>query len=345
MMLPLRISTDLVGDALAARQRMVEEGYLYIPGLLPRDAIAPVQRQAASIACEAGWLCANQPLEATIADPSQFCLDPDTRFLSVLDRINRLYDFQALGHHPNLIGFFEELCEDEILVHPKGLPRFIFPGRVGHTTPAHQDFPNIQGSEAVYTAWIPLIDCTADSGGLQIAAGSHTLGVLDFDLANGVGGIEIKDRLEGRWVGGPMRAGDVLIFHSMVVHKGIPNTGRKLRMSVDIRYQGVSQPFCVRNADKPYGRPETWAAMYENWSKEQRCRLAYYWQRQNLTCAPFDSQWFDRRDALGFAYGEKGDPRARSVLLRVAARDANPEKRSRAQNLLDRLDGLSAGCA
>lgn len=342
MMQPLKISSDLVDNALAARQRMSQDGYLYIPGLLPRDAIATVQRQAAAIARDAGWLRADQPLEDAIAEPAGFCIDPDTRFLSVLDRINRLYDFQALGHHPALIGFFEGLCEAEILVHPKGLPRFIFPRRGGYTTPAHQDFPNIQGSEAVYTAWIPQMDCPADTGGLQIAAGSHTLGVLAFDLANGIGGVEIMDRLEGRWVGGPVRAGDVLIFHSMVVHKGIPNTGRKLRMSVDIRYQGITEPFCDRNADKPYGRPETWEAMYTDWSDEQRDRLAYYWQRQSLTHAPFDSQWFDKRDALGFAYGENGDPRARSVLLRIAARDANPEKRARAQDLLDRLEAQSA---
>jgi hypothetical protein len=321
---------------------MAEDGYLHLPGLLPRDAVANVQIKIAAIAQQAGWLRSGRPLEDAVADPTGFCVDPDSPFLVVLEQINGLYDFHALGHHPALIGLFEGLCEDDVLVHPKGLPRLIFPGRVQYTTPTHQDFPNIQGSEAVYTAWIPLIDCDADTGGLQIAVGSHTRGVLDFGLANGVGGIEIKDRLEGQWVGGPMRAGDVLVFHSMVAHKGIPNTGEKLRMSVDIRYQGIGEPFCDRNADKPYGRPETWDAMYAGWSDEQRQRLARYWERQNPIYAPFDSQWFDKRDALGFAYGERGDPRAKSVLLRIAARDDDPGKRAQAEILLKRLASLHA---
>jgi hypothetical protein len=43
------------------------------------------------------------------------------------------------------------------------------------------------------------------------------------------------------------------------------------------------------------------------------------------------------RDALGFEFGEAGDSRARSVLQRIVARDADAEKRARAQRLLDAL--------
>ena len=54
--------------------------------------------------------------------------------------------------------------------------------------------------------------------------------------------------------------------------------------------------------------------------------LQYYWRRLPLTLQPFDPVWFDKRDALGFERGEAGDPRARSVLQRIVARDANPEQ-------------------
>ena len=98
--------------------------------------------------------------------------------------------------------------------------RNIFPDRLEYTTKAHQDYPNVQGTTDVYTAWMPLIDCPPELGGLQVARGSHTLGVLEFGIGTGAGGIEILDPLEGRWTGGPMRAGDVLVFHSLTVHKG-----------------------------------------------------------------------------------------------------------------------------
>jgi hypothetical protein len=211
--------------------------------------------------------------------------------------------------------------------------RNIFPAREEFTTKAHQDFPNVQGTTEVYTAWMPLIDCPMEAGPLQVAAGSHTAGVYDFGIAGGAGGIEIKDPLAGRWVSGAFAAGDVLVFHSMAVHKGVPNRSDRLRMSMDVRYQLVSEPFNFDNANAD-GQKLSWDDIYAGWRSDA---LKYYWQRLPLTPKPFDTQWFDRRDALGFEFGEAGDPRARSVLQRIVARDANPAKRARAQRLLDAL--------
>ncbi len=137
-----------------------------------------------------------------------------------------------------------------------------------------------------------------------------------------------------------MCAGDVLLFHSMTVHKGIPNRSDKLRMSIDVRYQPVSEPFNPMNADRPYGLPKSWDAMYAMWpDTPEAARLRYYWERYSLTYKEFDTQWFDRRDELGFELGQRGDKRARSVLLRIATRDPDVAKRSRAQALLDDLRG------
>ena len=180
---------------------------------------------------------------------------------------------------------------------------------------------------------MPLIDCPMDAGPLQIAAGSHIASVYDFDIAGGAGGIEISDPLAGSWASGDFAAGDVLLFHSMTVHKGVPNRSDRLRMSMDVRYQLVSEPFNIDNAN-PDGQPLSWDEVYEDWQSDA---LKYYWQRLPLNLKPFDPQWFDKRDALGFELGEVGDPRARSVLQRIVARDSNAEKRARAQKLLDAL--------
>ena len=104
----------------------------------------------------------------------------------------------------------------------------------------------------------------------------------------------------------------------MTVHKGVPNRSDRLRMSMDVRYQLVSEPFNIDNAN-PDGQPLSWEEVYADWRSDA---LKYYWQRLPLTLKPFDPVWFDRRDALGFALGEAGDPRARSVLQRIVARDA-----------------------
>ena len=101
-------------------------------------------------------------------------------------------------------------------------------------------------SIAVLLLWLPLGDCPAEMGGLAIARGSHRDGVRDFTVSNGAGAMEVIDPLEGSWVAGPLEAGDVLIFHSLTVHKGLPNRTDRLRISLDNRYQRASEPICER---------------------------------------------------------------------------------------------------
>lgn len=332
-MRPFTDSTYLLADGAGLAARMRADGYLFLRGVLPVETLRALQAQIGALAQQAGWLRAGTPVAAALADPAGFCVDPDPVYLRTLRRINRLEDYHALKHHAALMGLMEQLMGRPVFPLPLTLMRNIFPARAEYTTKAHQDFPNVQGTQECYTAWIPLIDCPLPVGPLQVAAGSHTVGVLDFDIAGGAGGIEITDPLDGRWVSGDFRLGDVLLFHSMTVHKGLPNLSDRLRMSMDVRYQPVDEPFCAVNA-RPDGQPLTWEEVYADWQSDD---LKYYWRKLGLVETPFDRQWFDKRDALGFARGEAGDPAARSVLQRIVARDADPTKRARAQALLEKL--------
>ena len=47
---------------------MRRDGYLFLPGLLPRDDIAIVQRQIGAIARDAGWLAPTAPVDDAIAE-------------------------------------------------------------------------------------------------------------------------------------------------------------------------------------------------------------------------------------------------------------------------------------
>jgi ectoine hydroxylase-related dioxygenase (phytanoyl-CoA dioxygenase family) len=326
-------STPAFADTAELVVRLARDGYLFLRGVVPGDVIAALQAEVGAIARDAGWLAADHPVAEAKADQRGFCVDPDPRYLTTLRRINKLERYHALKHHSALMTLIERLLGGAVFPHPRVLMRNIFPARTAYTTKAHQDFPNVQGTTEVLTCWIPLVDCPLEVGPLQIAAGSHRGGVYDFDIGAGAGGIEITERFENSWVSGPFARGDVLIFHAMTVHKGVPNHSDKLRMSMDVRYQRVDAPFNFENA-QPDGQPLTWDEVYAGWQSDA---LKHYWTKLPLQAKSFDRIWFDKRDALGFALGEKRDPRARSVLQRIVARDNDPEKRARAQTLLDAL--------
>lgn len=244
----------------------------------------------------------------------------------------KLQEFQALQHHPNLIEVIERILGEPVMPHARIIGRTIFPQREVFTTPPHQDFIPIQGTADTYTAWIPLSDIPPELGGLQIASGSHRHGVYDFKPAMGAGGIAVVNPLEGTWVNNPFKQGDVLIFHSMAVHKGVSNASNRLRMSIDARYQKISDPIAPGSL-LPHAQPYTWEDIYADpdWNRED---LKYYWQKWGMDVKEYDNSYHEKRDEMGLAMAEKGDRGSISVLQRIVARDTDPAKRKRAADLL-----------
>lgn len=331
-------SAGLVEDGAALASRLRRDGYLCIKGLLPRADVLRVREKFLEAAAAAGWLEAGTGVDEAIADPTRACVDPEAPFVAVLRRFYRNEDGHALKLHANVIGLFERLFGEPVLAHPLLIPRCIFPQRPEFTTPSHQDFPHIQGTTETMSLWLPLGDCPSEMGGLAIARGSHKDGVRDFTVSNGAGAMEVIDPLEGSWVAGPLEAGDVLIFHSLTVHKGLPNLTDRLRLSLDNRYQRASEPICERCL-QPYAGCGTWDEIYAGWQSKE---LPYYWLKQAPKIAAFDMQYYDKRDQIAFDLAEHGDRTARATLLRIVQRDPSPQKRERASALLARLDPQAA---
>jgi hypothetical protein len=331
-------SAGIVDDGEALAARLQQDGYLCIKGLLPCEDVLRVRRKFLEEAAAAGWLEAGTDVEEAIADPAEACVDPEAPFVAVLRRFYRDEAGHTLKLHPNVIGLFERLFGEPVLAHPLLIPRCIFPQRPEFTTPSHQDFPHIQGTTETMSLWLPLCDCPTAMGGLAIARGSHKEGVRDFTVSNGAGAMEVIDPLEGTWVAGPLQAGDVLIFHSLTVHKGMPNLTNRLRLSLDNRYQRASEPICERCL-QPYAGCGTWDEIYAGWGN---AALPYYWRAQAPRIAAFDMQYYDKRDQIAFDLAEHGDQTARATLLRIVQRDPSEQKRARASALLARLDPQGA---
>lgn len=288
---PFVESSALLGDGEAVRARVRRDGYLFLRGLIPRDDLLALRRDILGVCRAHGFLAADAPLEEGIAAPGVKYIEPDTPYQAAYRDLQRLESFHAMAHHPALLAVMEQVTGEAVLVHPRNIGRLMFPNNNQHTTPAHQDYIHIQGTEETYTAWIPLGDCPRALGGLEALAGSHRFGVLPGRQAYGAGGVGVDtDHLGLEWHGGDFACGDVLLFHSLCVHRATPNlTPDRMRLSLDYRYQGVSQPV-TQGSLEPHMGCLSWDEIYAGW---RETRLQYYWRSLPLNIVPFTTKYHE----------------------------------------------------
>lgn len=272
---PFFNAKPLLHHAEALRLQMQQDGYLYVPELLPKECVAEVANAILHLCEQKKWADAH----GNALGPPR--LEGSEEWWEVYDPLQKMESFHALAHRPELIQLLRALLVEEVLVHPRNIARIVFPHAEFFTTPPHQDFPLIQGTPDTYTAWIPLVDCPLELGGLAILAGSHRFGKLPVHAATGPGGLKVDTEPFSSlpWCANAMQAGDLLLFHSYTVHRALPNrSSNRLRISVDYRYQAVSQPIVGDSLLPHYGRL-SWEHIYEDWKNES---LKYYWLRQPL---------------------------------------------------------------
>ena len=168
------------------------------------------------------------------------------------------------------MSILEVLLGDSVFVHPRHICHVVFPGEHRYTTPPHQDFHPVRGTRNTWTVWTPLGDCDTELGGLAIARGSNRGGFLEDD---GVRSWELIEDSTER-VSNPFRCGDVLMFHSLTIHRGRDNvTEDRIRLATSARYQSVSEPVDEDAPGVHLGIAE-WGEVYSGWDADDS--LKYY---------------------------------------------------------------------
>ena len=338
-MRPLTDSTGIQHDGPKLRERAEADGYVLIRGLLPRSLLEEIAAEIAGPMAEAGWIEPGAPLAGARPDLSKFCVEPQPPFMEVFYRQLSLRSLHALKLHENLMGFFGRLFGEEAFCPPHFVMRLAFPCRDEYATPAHQDYTHFEGSRRNWAAWIPFTDIDAARGGLAIAAGSHKGGVLDMRPALGAGQMVIDadlDACDWRW--SPMQVGDVLIHNCQTIHKGLPNSSGAMRVSMDCRYQPLSEPVGEKYLGVSH-QMRSWADLYADWAEDDP--LKYYWRDLPLTVQPFEYRWYDRRDERAIEMGEAGDPEALLALENISLKHRSTDVRRRAEAALSRLRAAS----
>jgi hypothetical protein len=292
---PFLVSDPAKEDAATLRARMQREGYLFFRGLISTPQIRETRAEILNACAREGWLQPGSDIDAGIAAPGITRTEPEPDYMTVYSQVLRGEAFNTLAHDPGLLAVLRGLFAEEPLPHARNIARIIFPQNTRYTTPSHQDYLHIQGTEETYTAWIPLGACPHALGSLVVLPGSHRSGVFPVHRAYGAGGAGIDtEALPYRWTGSDFEEGDVVLFHSLTVHKALPNLSPdRLRLSVDFRYQPLSHPVAASSLRPHYDREE-WEQIYADWSSP---RLQYYWRELPIRYAGDDPRVVAARQA------------------------------------------------
>jgi hypothetical protein len=285
--LPMRVSNDLLGEPGALRQRLDEDGYLYLRRVLDPDKVMALRKQVLLTLADHGWV-RRHPLLMKGFCTTTPVREIDEAYLTVYDDVQRLEAFHTLAHDDDLMAVVRQALGDSAFPHPLKIARLSFPSAYEISTPPHQDYPNNQGTPSLTAAWVPLGACPIELGGLAVLRGSNHYGVLPLDRHFGPGNrhaVLSEQMLEDlRWVTTDYEAGDVLLFGSTTVHASLHNASELfMRLSVDFRYQLEGEsltPGCLL----PHFQRLTWAQIYADWSSD---RYQYYWKDLDYQVVPF----------------------------------------------------------
>lgn len=233
------------------------DGYLLLKGVVPLSLINGVRDRFASVV---DGIVDALKKDGIVADTGE-ALPFETRFARVAgehaNRFGRSWRGQIatteifeLHYAPRLVDAIGQLTGTDVIGHPVFNARPKLPGQQLTVVPWHQDsgyFGRVSETSLIPTAWIPLVPVDETNGCLQVAAGTHRLGIVDHHTENREGKfLEVMDSLieDDRVVTCQMALGDALVFHNLTLHRSLPHTtSETIRWAIDIRY--------LRDGDHP----------------------------------------------------------------------------------------------
>ncbi|MFI2292774.1 phytanoyl-CoA dioxygenase family protein [Streptomyces niveus] len=241
------------------RARFDQDGYAVLPGALTPDEVAELRAETLRICRgERGVVEGAPPPVAGESDE-----DTVRRFLCV----HYPHKLSALMldtmRHPAIVGPLTALIGPDI----KSMQSMLFVKSEGRPGQAwHQDEMFIPTRDRSLTAaWLALDDATVDNGCLWVLPGSHRPGVIypnrEHDEARYDCTVESYgfpyDEADAVPVG--IAAGSVLLFNGHLLHKSLPNTGRRgLRRALVNHYMSASSllPWALPEAEQPMAQAD-----------------------------------------------------------------------------------------
>jgi hypothetical protein len=237
-------ATAAAGDPTRLKALLAEHGYLLLRGALNRDLVQRVRDDLIAVLHDCNIL------ESPAAPPIWSGGPPPTEeeYMAYYERAVQLDSFNRLAESAEVRAVMEAIYDGPVQVWEQRLLRIIPPDPDGAAplgVGAHQDGSPQLGylTQDFCTAWVPLTDIDDRLGGLAVVPCSHRGGVraqtgsASSSLRTAKTQTFEAPSAGEQWVTTTYRPGDLVVFASMTLHKGQPNTSDRLRLSCDFRYQ------------------------------------------------------------------------------------------------------------
>ncbi|MBI2298092.1 MAG: phytanoyl-CoA dioxygenase family protein [Armatimonadetes bacterium] len=242
-----------------ARATFEEQGYLILRDLPEPEVVAGARASMARLVDRAAeaLLAAGKITDALLSDPFETRLYHLYR--EQLDNAPKSFrpelhlpELFGVFFHPGLLDVVESLLGPEIRLYPNYTARPKFPDTEAHRVLWHQDggyTANIAAGDGVddlrmLNVWSPLVPARVENGCMQFVPGTHRLGVVPHESREHY--LEIPAVILAphvlHAVDIELDPGDVVVFHNLLFHQGLPNRSQQIRWSLDWRYQDATQP-------------------------------------------------------------------------------------------------------
>jgi ectoine hydroxylase-related dioxygenase (phytanoyl-CoA dioxygenase family) len=242
----------------ALQEQFDEQGYVILKGVFSADVLDAVRNEMNHLV---NGVADKQLAEGKISE--RFENEPfETRLFKIFEdhiddaptsfrpelHLSGMFD---LFFHPYVLDIIEQFLGSEIRLYPNYTVRPKLPEWKGTEVLWHQDGGYTAGvSEQagvrdlrMVNVWAPLVAAREENGCMQFAPGTHRLGVVPHEKRQYY--LEISADHLHRYAQKPVSVeldpGDVVLFHNLLFHCGLPNHAQTIRWSCDWRYQDANQ--------------------------------------------------------------------------------------------------------
>lgn len=255
-------SASLLDNSKALRARLVEDGYLYLRGVVDRDAIMAARQEVFERLVRVGEI--KEPAIDGIAtgDSRRKELEPDLgafwRSVSEGRKLRAASNGRDMQRIMSLI--FGEPARNQDYI-------FLRAGAQGRATGLHFDYPFFtRAHDKVCTVWMPIGDVPVEDGPVVVVEGSNKYRdlidpMIGFDISKdntrkadfGADAISFATSRGTRLLTQNFRAGDIAMFGMYTAHGSLDNHSpiNRVRLSCDLRWQPASLPL----DDRYFGDP------------------------------------------------------------------------------------------